>query len=127
MRGRKGIFRGSSPRVRGTLTLSGEGVIVRRFIPARAGDTYLWATPLRLCPVHPRACGGHASGKVALISARGSSPRVRGTHRSRPPGPAFYRFIPARAGDTHSPSLAAESVSDQPRALGGHRPPLCTA
>src|SRR5215207_9782010 len=49
---------GSSPRVRGTPSITTLASAQPRFIPARAGDTLaaLWRT--RFVTVHPRACGG---------------------------------------------------------------------
>ena len=71
---------GSSPRVRGTLELEGQGVEESRFIPARAGNTYREAQPECERTVHPRACGEHPCLRPVL-GLSGSSPRVRGTHR----------------------------------------------
>ncbi|GAN89207.1 hypothetical protein Gbfr_004_059 [Gluconobacter frateurii M-2] len=71
---------GSSPHVRGTRGPVHLNAKLRRFIPARAGNT-IGAN--QCCPqsaVHPRTCGEH---KPNLI--------VRD---------AILRFIPARAGNT---------------------------
>ena len=108
---------GSSPRGRGTLATSTGPECVRRFIPARAGNTRHRGTPAprlerqRFIParagntmfamtVHPRAGGEHGSSPNTAYSTdrppvcTGSSPRGRGTHAHA------ARFIPARAGNT---------------------------
>ena len=80
---------GSSPPVRGTptaLTLRFVG-IPSRFIPARAGNTTCAGNRLRVyaAEVHPRPCGEHnVLCNASCVSTRpGSSPPVRGTHKSR--------------------------------------------
>ena len=91
---------GSSPRVRGTHIERRAALFYGRFIPARAGNTRVRPATGRARPVHPRACGEHAS-LIALKSCScGSSPRVRGTRASGDSGLAEGRFIPARAGNT---------------------------
>ncbi len=48
---------GSSPRVRGTLTLLPLGIGGKRFIPACAGNAFQAQSPAYLTAVHPRVCG----------------------------------------------------------------------
>ena len=48
---------GSSPRVRGTGRARAVGVLLGRFIPARAGNGCRASLQGRVSPVHPRACG----------------------------------------------------------------------
>ena len=91
---------GSSPRVRGTLPLSGPRQLSRRFIPARAGNTYLGFYPANRPAVHPRACGEHSFAVCLPVLAPGSSPRVRGTRAGALGQVRSHRFIPARAGNT---------------------------
>ena len=50
----------------------------------------------------------------------GSSPRLRGTRPGVGHGDADYRFIPAPAGNTHTPPATAAVVSVHPRACGEH-------
>ncbi len=93
----------------------------RRFIPARAGNTIVKSPLDRLHAVHPRACGEHDVCSRASNWAAGSSPRVRGTRGSQRDVGVGRRFIPARAGNTRSPSRARPAQSVHPRACGEHR------
>ena len=52
---------GSSPRVRGTLAAGNPRLTCPRFIPACAGNTLRWWSPIAIRPVHPRVCGEHFS------------------------------------------------------------------
>ncbi len=74
---------GSSPRVRGTATSTGAGILECRFIPACAGNRFVRPTPPAGSPVHPRVCGEQGRSSGSEISCNGSSPRVRGTGASR--------------------------------------------
>ena len=91
---------GSSPRGRGTPELLEHGHEVRRFIPARAGNTWCSRGPSSRCTVHPRAGGEHRAPTIPDGSTSGSSPRGRGTLRPAPLASGVGRFIPARAGNT---------------------------
>ena len=80
-RSRRG-FKGSSPRMRGTLR---ELAVYRhgaRIIPAHAGNT--WRARIGLPPNgdHPRACGEHHPFPRWGMGRAGSSPRMRGTRKS---------------------------------------------
>ena len=96
---------GSSPRMRGTLAAAFVGPPPARFIPAHAGNT-----PARSRhpgagdrpTVHPRACGEHPHQESINRHGYGSSPRMRGTPRPRPPTRSPTRFIPAHAGNTQA-------------------------
>ena len=91
---------GSSPRVRGTHCHGPRVAAEGRFIPARAGNT--WVNPICAClqPVHPRACGG------TLLWLRQGQPT--------------RRFIPARAGNTAADRFGVNRYSVHPRACGEH-------
>ena len=91
---------GSSPRVRGTLSLCQNVIPVSRFIPACAGNTVSGQRSNVGNAVHPRVCGEHFEAGAASGFYPGSSPRVRGTHRSRRCRRGRGRFIPACAGNT---------------------------
>ena len=96
----KCIFRGSSPRVRGTRHLPPQSVRACRFIPAGAGNTLDARQIGQVRPVHPRGCGEHRGESKSETSPHGSSPRVRGTRAGRKRPVYARRFIPAGAGNT---------------------------
>jgi len=112
------LFLGSSPHVRGTVPLFPSLWFVFRFIPARAGNRGPCALHVNRSPVHPRTCGEQASSGVAITSAPGSSPHVRGTDRQ----PGFLyplsRFIPARAGNRLPAADSSAGLSVHPRTCG---------
>ena len=92
---------GSSPRVRGTREFSRNLALMRRFIPACAGNA---ATGVRWCPVmsvHPRVCGERFANVTERQNSCGSSPRVRGTPCAPTSDPWNRRFIPACAGNAY--------------------------
>ena len=76
---------GSSPRLRGTPQGAEAGPVVRRFIPAPAGNARMARSKQQGAAVHPRACGERLSHSPVISSACGSSPRLRGTRW--PPAP----------------------------------------
>ena len=77
------ISTGSSPRVRGTRSTCRIARHGTRFIPACAGNTPR-ASRISYGPaVHPRVCGEHGRMCARCSRCRGSSPRVRGTLRTR--------------------------------------------
>ena len=91
---------GSSPRVRGKLTESRAALDTVRLIPACAGKTSIEQLEAIHAPAHPRVCGENRGEFSAVVTAVGSSPRVRGK-------PAIERrlcmrrgLIPACAGKT---------------------------
>ena len=91
-----------------------------RFIPARAGNTCRWRS--RPCPwsVHPRASGEHVTPACVTLMAYGSSPRERGTRAKSGRFGRYRRFIPARAGNTRTPSSDSFVITVHPRASGEH-------
>ena len=97
---RLSLSSGSSPRVRGTLTVSASCSAFSRFIPARAGNT----------------------SRIKAISktSSGSSPRVRGTLEKASPKTIIRRFIPARAGNTSVGGGVRHVAAVHPRACGEH-------
>ena len=111
---------GSSPLARGTPALRGHHHDGRRFIPARAGNTSGSSSWESSRAVHPRSRGEHRVCRTSATRLYGSSPLARGTQRSSLPLPAAYRFIPARAGNTRSPSGAGCRPTVHPRSRGEH-------
>ena len=94
------IAAGSSPRMRGKLTLRRRHDHCERIIPAHAGQTDLDKFYGDVNADHPRACGANPCRPPIRWMNTGSSPRMRGKlgHRHRRYGRA--RIIPAHAGQT---------------------------
>ena len=91
---------GSSPRARGTRFARLHSGVVRRFIPASAGNTWPRRSNTRKTPVHPRERGEHEIDLGEIAGQHGSSPRARGTPIPDCPPDRRRRFIPASAGNT---------------------------
>ena len=115
-------IRGSSPRLRGTVRRHGAVFAGCRFIPAPAGNSSARQSHIRLCPVHPRACGEQQQRSLLNGSSPGSSPRLRGTERYSPDPPAGRRFIPAPAGNRNPVRYRPEGGAVHPRACGEQMP-----
>ena len=94
------MYRGSSPRMRGT--------------PHR--------TPHRPDgrQDHPRVCGEHYAIKDSMADYTGSSPRMRGTHRRRSGQRHCKGIIPAYAGNTWWNVAPVVASRDHPRVCGEH-------
>ena len=110
--------RGSSPRVRGTHSLSWGGGSNDRFIPAGAGNAPTPPGPRCAPPVHPRGCGERLAMWHSLPGLIGSSPRVRGTLRPAQAHHLGGRFIPAGAGNAVAGSSRRRPASVHPRGCG---------
>ena len=111
---------GSSPPVRGTRVAVGRAAHVRRFIPARAGNTLPSSSLSLLESVHPRPCGEHPRSLQRSTAFIGSSPPVRGTlYRPHLRG-SDERFIPARAGNTSPIFQRRCARAVHPRPCGEH-------
>ena len=117
------LFFGSSPRGRGTLELGDDVPVLRRFIPARAGNAVPAAQSPGLWPVHPRAGGERPDTNYDTAQDNGSSPRGRGTPPVRPRRCRRDGFIPARAGNARSfRSAPFRYRGSSPRGRGTLRP-----
>ena len=114
-----GIFVGSSPRVRGTVFRRQIWRLVRRFIPACAGNSSQYYVPRGCSAVHPRVCGEQSAPRPSRRLPDGSSPRVRGTGISSQTDSFPRRFIPACAGEQLSITASRTSVfGSSPRVRG---------
>ena len=111
---------GSSPRMRGTRRLVQAGAVEMGIIPAHAGNTVAHDIARVSAVDHPRACGEHPCFAIPPKTAEGSSPRMRGTPRTRRSRRRTDGIIPAHAGNTASRLTAAGSAKDHPRACGEH-------
>ena len=91
---------GSSPRMRGALSVEPAHGRGRRIIPAYAGSTL--ARPMARPSIadHPRVCGEHEAEESKKAKEEGSSPRMRGALVHRIPDTVCGRIIPAYAGST---------------------------
>ena len=105
--------------MRGTRAGTAAAPALRRFIPARAGNTIRsWSVHIPR-PVHPRACGEHTKPPAKTAHKGGSSPRVRGT-----PGAAVLSdrrptVHPRACGEHFSASSALRiSAGSSPRVRG---------
>ena len=120
------VDRGSSPRERGTRGGRTVEAGIHRFIPARAGNTVSRSASLSTPSVHPRASGEHLTQRCRVHYHVGSSPRERGTPSGSDCSWFCERFIPARAGNTRTPSSAPNTRAVHPRASGEHGELSCT-
>ena len=68
--------------------------------------------------VHPRACGERIQRAATVLGLIGSSPRLRGTHRTQADSQQFQRFIPAPAGNAVSACVHSRQSTVHPRACG---------
>ena len=111
---------GSSPRVRGTLSMPPASQRPARFIPACAGNTPGREVRVGQVTVHPRVCGEHDKVYDAMLDESGSSPRVRGTPLEHQGGQRQLRFIPACAGNTTRAGPVGFDGPVHPRVCGEH-------
>ena len=113
-------LKGSSPRMRGTpgeLLLSPDSVGI---IPADAGNTNTRSVSLSSGRDHPRGCGEHNDLTHDNNKAIGSSPRMRGTHRTINLIKSVGGIIPADAGNTMLCKGQKCHMEDHPRGCGEH-------
>ncbi len=92
-------YRGSSPRLWGTLEkLCGE-LRDGRFIPTLVGNASTHLRSVSARPVHPHACGERPRRLKPNWPHNGSSPRLWGTLMSINLGQGVDRFIPTLVGN----------------------------
>ena len=112
--------RGSSPRMRGALTVTAGGQTRKGIIPADAGSTATASKPDFQIRDHPRGCGEHNSVQMMDRMYEGSSPRMRGARSCLIQSYKIARIIPADAGSTCSLTIPTAYVEDHPRGCGEH-------
>ena len=110
---------GLSPRVRGNLHWTFDGLGIWGSIPARAGEPYPQIRQRKHPTVYPRACGGTRYSLADLESGHGLSPRVRGNPKGNMGRRSRYGSIPARAGEPRNSRSAISASTVYPRACGG--------
>ncbi len=91
---------GLSPLARGTHISLLSGQLLRRFIPAGAGNTARSTLTLSCSSVYPRWRGEHSVCSAVCIRLGGLSPLARGTPVGKKRHESRLRFIPAGAGNT---------------------------
>ena len=113
---------GSSPRVRGKLSLEGEKVSQARLIPACAGKTAGAQGSRKIVWAHPRVCGENTFPSARDAALKGSSPRVRGKPVFASEVPDGAGLIPACAGKTTQSKKQQSGQEAHPRVCGeNHR------
>ena len=106
--------------MRGTPDVTRGGIVQLGIIPADAGNTE-WVTGWRETEEdHPRGCGEHCPSLDYSLSAKGSSPRMRGTHRQFSKWLYINGIIPADAGNTDGTRAPSQACEDHPRGCGEH-------
>ena len=114
------VFSGSSPLARGTLPRQMNHSASIGLIPARAGNTEMFAPDQTDTRAHPRSRGEHGINSIRSGTCQGSSPLARGTHSANPFGPARTGLIPARAGNTWLCTGSRPGHRAHPRSRGEH-------
>ena len=114
---------GSSPRMRGSLSLVAAACALFGIIPAHAGLTLIHHLVSSFRRDHPRACGAHRSSSMVTSLILGSSPRMRGSLSFSGLSGASRGIIPAHAGLTAYSKPPYSTRGDHPRACGAHPPP----
>ena len=92
---------GLSPLARGTHIQHRKPRCISRFIPARAGNSFLVRKNSRCIPVYPRSRGELHLDQVSMFRRPGLSPLARGTRVVVKRETESRRFIPARAGNSN--------------------------
>ena len=113
-------FNGSSPRMRGALTIL---IITQNpigIIPADAGSTLSCLYVYAFCWDHPRGCGEHKAVLLGADWTKGSSPRMRGALVLMCICGKRTRIIPADAGSTYADVTTFHIRQDHPRGCGEH-------
>ena len=111
-------FRGSPPRVRGTVFLYVQSTTNCRITPARAGNSHGGKAPEDFHGDHPRACGEQGLPGPTNCKCGGSPPRVRGTDIQVGNRLLGVWITPARAGNSAFNGNLCCLSQDHPRACG---------
>ena len=109
---------GSSPRVRGKLTVLGKLPIHMRLIPACAGKTSKPRLIIASLKAHPRVCGENPPPARHRRRRWGSSPRVRGKLEKLYIRCTLRGLIPACAGKTTLLAYGTAHAWAHPRVCG---------
>ncbi len=113
-------FTGLSPLARGTHFNPHLFLLLRRFIPAGAGNTGSTRPRRAAAPVYPRWRGEHLPAIYLPVAAFGLSPLARGTLLPIASRARIARFIPAGAGNTMQYTPPQSFCTVYPRWRGEH-------
>ena len=113
-----GGWRGSPPRVRGTVALARLLRKGGRITPACAGNSAWPLEGWRHIRDHPRVCGEQGAIDGLFSVRQGSPPRVRGTAVSASVRARRLGITPACAGNSISSPSMVKSTLDHPRVCG---------
>ena len=111
---------GLSPLARGTRRMTTVYKRLKRFIPARAGNTPSSLREVSHGSVYPRSRGEHDEHHCPAQDRPGLSPLARGTPALDVSNGNGSRFIPARAGNTQLPRYRGFHEPVYPRSRGEH-------
>ena len=89
-------------------------------IPADAGLTFIDYIQYMKNWDHPRGCGAHSINDSLNLCLKGSSPRMRGSHRLTRQSAWAEGIIPADAGLTEIALKWPQILWDHPRGCGAH-------
>ena len=113
------LAEGLSPRVRGSHVAVGGRCAREGIIPACAGEPTARRRQVTRRRDYPRVCGGASIHSGPVGSARGLSPRVRGSPDLVEVGHHRGGIIPACAGEPRSRTASTDAPTDYPRVCGG--------
>ena len=111
---------GSSPRMRGTLTLAQAEALLEGLIPTYAGNTRQQWRYRRAPRAHPHVCGEHRGIANLRWYPLGSSPRMRGTPRPGVCAGSSAGLIPTYAGNTVTSGGLRPDSRAHPHVCGEH-------
>ena len=109
---------GSSPRLWGTRPARADGKPTQRFIPTAVGNATTNPTYKPFMAVHPHGCGERDPVNHFANGRAGSSPRLWGTHISRPRTVFDVRFIPTAVGNAGWRSCSTRQSTVHPHGCG---------
>ena len=112
------VTRGSSPLSRGIPSHLRAASVLRRIIPALAGNTRRPGGRTHRDWDHPRSRGEYTSSHLGGVCLRGSSPLSRGILVDLPLLSGRLGIIPALAGNTLLDAMDREDQRDHPRSRG---------
>jgi len=117
---KRGVNRGSSPRVWGTCIRDLRDPQDDRFIPTCVGNIYVIGIGRGELSVHPHVCGEHVVNVFVILSDFGSSPRVWGTCIPINKNRDVLRFIPTCVGNISAERRRVHAYSVHPHVCGEH-------